>query len=165
VLGHCWRIPQSCSQISAHCSRKNQFQWSVQNLYRAVFYSTKLSDVVGSEILIALVWNNSIFWGIVFCKRSKKIVWRGQPTCFLLVSNFYLEDGSDFFIRNISWLLPDYSALYPRSETVPMAVHASHSWTFCCTEKLLLFRWHSNIVLLLESTPATSWIHSHLPFH
>jgi hypothetical protein len=51
-------------------------------------------------------------------KSSKKPAWQATwfHAHFLLALFFDLEDWSDMFLRNVSWLSIDYMVLYPRRE-------------------------------------------------
>jgi hypothetical protein len=159
-------MPQPCLLIPAYGSWKNRFHSSVQHFCATVFDSTQLSDIAGSEILTVLLVKKStrsIFWGITSCKPNKEIVWSRQRTCFLLGLLFCPDDRGDMFLRNVSWLSLNYSALCPRrwhslSDAVLMAVHVSHCGPFCNTRGITSVSPDTATLpdLLLESSFATS---------
>jgi hypothetical protein len=62
---------------------------------------------------------SSVFWNITLSVESQPTFWRNMSppelaTCFILVSCFDFEDGSEMFLRNVGWISTDYTALYPR---------------------------------------------------
>jgi hypothetical protein len=82
--------------------------------------------------LLTKIVENSVFWDITSCSLPK-VNWRfggicrlhlqgprisrarkhvESSACFLL--GFDTECGGDMFLRNISWLSSDYTALYTR---------------------------------------------------
>jgi hypothetical protein len=57
----------------------------------------------------------SIFWDITLCSPLKVKAGSKQSSAgFLLGLFFDPEDVGDMFLRNVGWLLTDYTALYPR---------------------------------------------------
>jgi hypothetical protein len=75
---------------------------------------------VAFEALIAMTMKSSVFWDITPCspvKLNKRLL-----PCCLLHASFSLgllsdpDDGGDMFLRNVGWLSPHYTALYPRRQ-------------------------------------------------
>jgi hypothetical protein len=77
-----------------------------------------MKQIVGSEVLTAVVIKSYIFQNITPCSplkgnRHRALLAICFHADFLLSLFFDPEDGGDIFLRNVGYLSTDYAALYP----------------------------------------------------
>jgi hypothetical protein len=82
-------------------------------------------NCVGFEILTAVVIESTIFWDITPCSPLKV---NRVANCFHAVSLLRLffspKDGGGVFLRNVSWISTDDTALYPKRQYSSIIVGA-----------------------------------------
>jgi hypothetical protein len=98
---------------------KTQLQYIIIIIIIIIIINSKVSPVVGFEVLTAVVTKSPIFLNVTPCSLLKVNLRSLLATCFhagFLLGLFDPEDGGDMFLRNVGRLSTDYTALSPRRQ-------------------------------------------------